>query len=1176
MITIYDKNATDFTTNGLGTIDPISCTVKAGKNSNLGECTLVHLIDEKGKFKKIEVGNILRVPVPAAYTPAVKYAGQTQTSTEIWAVNTSGIRLYLRSEPRQDSKGIHAYRPGTEVVVISKDNAQWYEVTTPDGTHGYMWAGNLRYVRTETSGSAAEESIIEPKTVRDQPMRIYKVVPELTKITVYARHIFYDLMDNLITEYKPAATETGASVAQGILTHCMDTGHGFAMHSDLDSTAEGVEFINKNPVDAIMGDHGLLDKYGGEIYCDWYDIYIVKKIGQNSGMSIREGKNLTGINYDVDETNVATRFVPVGKDKDGNVMYLPEVYIDSQLIESYPHVKIGLLDVKEAKVVEKGENKKTQEECFALMRQAVQDAIDGGADQPAVTLKVNFVNLSETEEYKQYGFIQGIYLGDEVNVRAMRVGVDVTLRLTEYGYNCLTRRYESAVLGTAEDKMSTNIISPKQIGNGTLSGMKLVPSSVGTEALANGAVTGIKVALAAIDYANINEATIGKLKTDSIEAQIAHINELTAEKIDTDELTAAYAHLFELVAGKITAGEITADTLTAAMAKLNSASIKSADIDYTQIKDAVVQSLITRDAVADRYFIDKLQVRNLQVLDQTVGNLVIKAADGKYYRLDIDTANATVTPVQVTPTQSEINAGVTSTQRSIIETSMLVSDLSATNIKGINAIIDKITASRITVDTLFARQATIDALNAYIIKASTIEAIENSLQVWAQEQITLGIGSKIVNPNLLAGTEKTVNVGRIQNSASNTGAGTESSEYGDAYPDKWQRITDNDATHTWWRKYFNASDHLALTVGQVYTFSADVKLYAAGDTAEGTGNKIRIGSSSSFSKWFGSTDLPWGETRRISHTFTATSTGPWLMIDCQRGTRSGSYNYFDIRKIKLEVGSIATEWHPIDFINSALIIDDKGVRMTGGALEFSAGTMFKVNSGGAVQIDASSAEDSYINLGNGNFSASKQGGVTGDTGNFTKLFAGGKPVLTGDNLPMPVIVSKNNPGKRGVVWLQPSSLSSVDYTNAGFTSRKEANDFGITHTISATFAAVNSDTLPNGTLKYHLEIPLYSLSASIDDMSIAVKLTKGSSSVTMTRVNNIVIRPYNEVIAVCEFTSTTNLCSNANAITVEMTGTRAGATMTEHVYIQKDRALKLTVSTSGSGSAQACNVYYLP
>ena len=140
----------------------------------------------------------------------------------------------------------------------------------------------------------------------------------------------------MIKHYEPSATTTGANVAQGIASGCLSE-HDCTFYSDLDSTAEEVKFENINPVDAILGDGGLVEKYGGELARDWFDVFLVKRVGSDTDVHIRQGKNLLGISYDVDLTDVVTRIMPTGEAKDGNLLYLPEVYPDSPTIDTYTH-----------------------------------------------------------------------------------------------------------------------------------------------------------------------------------------------------------------------------------------------------------------------------------------------------------------------------------------------------------------------------------------------------------------------------------------------------------------------------------------------------------------------------------------------------------------------------------------------------------------------------------------------------------------------------------------------------------------------------------------------------------------------------------------------------------------------------------------------------------------------
>ena len=194
MICVYPADCTDFSTNGNGTLAPLSAEVTETLNGEY-ELTLVHPIDEAGKWQRLVEGCILRAPVPAAMTPRVNFtAPGDDNRTEVWRVNTdfSGAEtrkgtLRLRSGPGTKYKVLATYKNGSFVQVIAKTNSSWYEVTAPDGKHGYMSTTYLVLDHTEGSASEATSSVVESRQLRDQPFRIYRIVPELDKITVYTR-----------------------------------------------------------------------------------------------------------------------------------------------------------------------------------------------------------------------------------------------------------------------------------------------------------------------------------------------------------------------------------------------------------------------------------------------------------------------------------------------------------------------------------------------------------------------------------------------------------------------------------------------------------------------------------------------------------------------------------------------------------------------------------------------------------------------------------------------------------------------------------------------------------------------------------------------------------------------------------------------------------------------------
>lgn len=855
MICVYPADCTDFSNNGLGAVTPMSCTVTETLNGEW-ELTLVHDIDERGKWTRLSEGCILRAPVPAAMTPSVDLVTQQyQTSTydvQIYKITTKSGPLHLRSGTGTNYKILGKYKKGREVIVLNKTTSSWYEVTSPDGKHGYMASQYLTFQRTETqtvqTNVGFRNQVIEARQLRDQPFRIYRVVPELDKVTVYARHIFYDLLDNMIKSLKPSPSAVGASVVQSLSGACLSS-HDFSFHSDLTSTAEDVEWENVNPVEAMLGENGLVSKYGAELARDWYDVFLVRRVGNDTDVSIREKKNLTGISYDVDETDVVTRIMPTGEDADGNILYLPELYIDSPNLNAYTHPKWIHLPVSEAREVTDGDEPKSKTQCYAEMRKAAQDEYAKGCDLPTITLKVDFVNCSDAEEYKQYAALTDIFLGDSVRVMARRIGVEVSMRMTQYTYDCLTRKYTSVTLGTAADTLEGSIISSRQLPSGVISGSKLAINSVGAGQLQSGSVGSLQVKMAAIQTAHIQdaaitkakiaEATIGELNATAITAISAKIQELAAKNITTDELYAAlatiavaqitaaniekaninWADIGELAAqiatiaqaqittanivqahidwasiaslnaeiAKIAKAQITAANIESAaidwaaikdlnaavakialaqlttaninnaeidwasigqlqadIAKLVNANIQTADIDWAQIKDLTAGTAIIEKGVNGKLYVADLAVTEANMASLTVGELIVKGADGCFYALSI-AEDGTVTTEKKSVGDADVSDNSISGGK-LIEKTITARELNVASIFADEALVGAITAANIDVSSLFAAEAFIAQLNAVdisgneslrlVVDAAKDEALDATGEAVAQIALT--------------------------------------------------------------------------------------------------------------------------------------------------------------------------------------------------------------------------------------------------------------------------------------------------------------------------------------------------------------------------------------------------------------------------------------------------------
>ena len=734
LICVYSPDCTDFSSNGLGPVNPSSCTVTETLNGEW-ELTLEHPLDDRGKWRRLIEGNILRAPVPAAMTPQVRLV-PPDSGKAIYRVSTNRDPLRLRSGTGTKYKILGKYKKGTEVVTLSTANSSWYEVSCPDGKRGYMASQYLTYVRTEATPEQAAKAVVEPRQIRDQPFRIYRVVPELTKITVYARHVFYDLMDNMLKSYKPAASTAGSVVVQNISSKCL-TEHDFTFYSDLTSTADEVEFENINPVDAILGEGGLVEKYDAELARDWFDVFLVRRVGTDTDVQIREGKNLLGISYDVDTTDVVTRIMPTGETKDGKTLYLDELYLDSPHLSDYPHPKWIHLAVSEAKV----SKDMTTTQAKTKMRSAAQAEFVKDCDLPTVTLKVDFINCAETEEYRQYAALQNIYLGDAVRVIARRIGVAVSMRLTQYTYDCLTRKYTALTLGTVADTIEGNTISSRQLASGAITGAKLALGSVGTGQLRDGSVGSLQIGLAAIQTAHIEtaaiqtahiqDAAITNAKIGDAEIDTAKIQDatITNAKIGDAEIDTAKVRDAAIDTAKIKDAAITGAKIEDAT--ITGAKIGSAEIGTAQIADAAITTAKIQDAAITNAKIGEAAIGTAQIEDAAITNAKIGGAA-------IDTANikdAAITTAKVADlavTSAKI-ADLTVGTAKIIDlavTTAKVAQAAITNAKIENAAIDtaKIALGAIT-QALIAEGAigTAQIADASITDAKIVELSANRI-----------------------------------------------------------------------------------------------------------------------------------------------------------------------------------------------------------------------------------------------------------------------------------------------------------------------------------------------------------------------------------------------------------------------------------------------------------------
>lgn len=305
--------------------------------------------------------------------------------------------------------------------------------------------------------------------------RIFNVIKSLDYITAYARPIFFDLIDTILLDVRPT-NKTGQQALEDILK-----GTGFKAHSNI-SNVSTAYYIRRNIVEAILGDdeNSFLNRWGGEVYLDNFDIYINDKIGADNGVRVEFGYNLNEIEENINIDEVATRIIPMGFD--GLMLEGDTPWIDSLLIDKYVNpkmrvVKFDDVKVKESETDEEGFN--TIEEARAELIKRCNKLYEEGIDKPQVNYKIDMINLANTTAYKSYIDLVKVGEGDAVTCYVKALDIDVKTRVIDFEKDLITGDYIYLELGSSQcdffNKQADiqNKVESILNGNGTVKGDKI-------------------------------------------------------------------------------------------------------------------------------------------------------------------------------------------------------------------------------------------------------------------------------------------------------------------------------------------------------------------------------------------------------------------------------------------------------------------------------------------------------------------------------------------------------------------------------------------------------------------------------------------------------------------------------------------------------------------------------
>lgn len=357
--------------------------------------------------------------------------------------------LYNKSETIFTHNGVGLLSEAIKATVTEERNGS-YELSLQ-----YPITG--RFYSEITEGAIIKAKANE--TSEPQLFRIYKSSKPINGIVTYsAEHISYDLngIPLLGFSVKNATPQMALTKAiEGAALPCP-----FTAYSNI-STLNSTEILTPCSVRALLGGQtgSLLDVWGGEYEFDNFTVKLYLHRGKDNGVIIEYGKNLKDLKQESNIAECYTHLMPYAvytvQDESGNseekYVYLAEKVIPLTEAEDIGHYKAFIMDFSDRF----GDNEEITEEKLRAKATAYAAAADLGT--PKVNITVSFVQLWQTEEYKNIAPLERVKLCDTVTVRFSKLGVAATSKVIKTVYNSLQEKYESVTLGDAKSSFANTV-----------------------------------------------------------------------------------------------------------------------------------------------------------------------------------------------------------------------------------------------------------------------------------------------------------------------------------------------------------------------------------------------------------------------------------------------------------------------------------------------------------------------------------------------------------------------------------------------------------------------------------------------------------------------------------------------------------------------------------------------
>lgn len=287
----------------------------------------------------------------------------------------------------------------------------------------------------------------------DQLFRIGQTQKQDSGIGIVAEPIFLDAVGDCFLLDNRIVNKNGQQALDDILS----ANSKYTGRSDITRTATAY-YVRKNAMEAIAGEEesSFLNRWGGEILYNNYEIIVANRIGADNGVELLYGKNIPtdGLTEAVNMEEVTTRIVP--KAYNGHILPGDSPWVDSPLINTYPTVMTRVAEYDHIRLASDVEGEEPEEgviicdtlaELHQELRNAANESFEAGVDKPIVTIEADMVMLGRTVEYQDFKDLEKVSLGDTIHCKHNRLGIVTDARVVSLVYDCINKAVESITIG---------------------------------------------------------------------------------------------------------------------------------------------------------------------------------------------------------------------------------------------------------------------------------------------------------------------------------------------------------------------------------------------------------------------------------------------------------------------------------------------------------------------------------------------------------------------------------------------------------------------------------------------------------------------------------------------------------------------------------------------------------